>query len=96
MSKLIISLLTGIPILLYEGWVLTNIWQWFVVEKFGVVGINTLEAAGLFWLISLLTLGVGDLAAAKSEEADVFDMQLATIIVFTLGLLVTAILHLFL
>jgi len=57
MSTVFLSILLSIPILLYQGYVATQLWSWFVVPTFQVPGLSIPIAIGLCILMNLPTRG---------------------------------------
>lgn len=51
---IIIGCVVGIPIYLFQGFVLTKLWFWFVVPV-GLPNINFIEAVGIVMIVDFLT-----------------------------------------
>lgn len=51
-----------------EGWVITRLWEWFVVPQFGVAQISIAYAIGLSLVLSLLAY-TPSVTRAPGEEA---------------------------
>lgn len=52
---MIISILISIPITVWQGFVLTKLWAWFIVPVFALPALGLIPAIGLALVISLLT-----------------------------------------
>jgi hypothetical protein len=52
-------LIVGVPLqalaICLQSWVAVNLWEWFVVNQFGVRPLNIALAAGLLLLVELFT-----------------------------------------
>lgn len=54
LAKAIFGLLIAVPLILWNAWVASTIWLWFIVP-YGVHPLTVANAAGMGLLISLLT-----------------------------------------
>lgn len=55
-SWVIAVLLVGATALVLEGWVVTNLWRWFVAEPFSVPAISLCQSIGIMTLVTILTV----------------------------------------
>lgn len=93
----LILFLAIIPTILFEGWILTYLWKWFVVPQFGLDPLHFTVAAGLSLLYNYMSM---DLTTTRESFSDDTLTALAfTIFRVVLGffvLFVGYIIHLFL
>lgn len=55
---LCLSLVISIPITIWQGFVLTKLWAWFIVPVFGLPALGLVPAIGLAAVITYLTTSV--------------------------------------
>lgn len=85
-----IVMLTMFPILvvllgLFDGWVLSKLWNWFVVPIFGLKVLTVLEAWGLGLLIGIVKYSSSDKPPKGGQELSIaFGSKIATFLLILL------------
>lgn len=64
--KYIFNFGLGIINTLFKGYILSKLWLWFIVPKFGLPTISYLEAVGLLLTIGIFTLDIITITAFSS------------------------------
>lgn len=77
-----IGLLVASQVLL-RGWTMATLWGWFVADKFGVVEISILHAAGLY-ILARVPFG----ALSKDHKTDWFSAYIGPPILVGAGWLI--------
>ncbi|OHA88118.1 MAG: hypothetical protein A2653_03045 [Candidatus Zambryskibacteria bacterium RIFCSPHIGHO2_01_FULL_43_25] len=60
----ILYLLVSIPVIVFDGFVLSKLWGWFVVTQFDLPSLGVAQAVGISLIVSLLTYQIKN----KSDE----------------------------
>lgn len=67
----VIGALAMIPLVLYIGWALSVVWNWFVPNIFTQApDLAVLEAVGLVFIARLFSLAVTDISSPTSDNDD--------------------------
>jgi len=76
---LLFSVMVAIALsMIWGGWVLTKLWEWFISPVFGIGNITIAEAAGMSLIVNLFANG--NLSNQSSEDEDVVDITIRVFI----------------
>lgn len=53
--KIVATIVSGVLLTLYGGWIFQLLWKWFVSETFGIQTLTLVQSIGLGLFISLAT-----------------------------------------
>lgn len=91
MLSALLLFLFSIPAIIFEGFVLSQLWQWFITPL-GVVSIGIAQGIGIALLVGLLTSKVN---AATNPEMTGWMLAISQIVAFLFVWGFGAIVHLF-
>ena len=78
-----VAFIVGINIV--DGWVVSNLWRWFVAEPFGVRPIGIAHAVGVCILVGAVTFKPSNPGDVPSEKLINRGIVTALVLMFLLG-----------
>lgn len=51
---ILFAVVLSVPLILLNAWIITKIWDWYIVRAFGIAPITMITAFGLSILVSML------------------------------------------
>jgi hypothetical protein len=88
--KILGVLILGISLIIFNGFVITQLWNWFIVPL-GVISISIAHAIGLSLIIGMLTLRIN----AEYKEMKPWEYMTISCIAYLMFWGMGAIVHLF-
>ncbi len=56
-EKILFPIITVLPVMVIQGWVLAILWGWFIVPIFNVPSIGTAQAVGFLFVTRIVSPG---------------------------------------
>lgn len=82
----LVAFILGPFLALYESWILSKLWEWFVAVPFGIIEIKTFHIFGLLMFCGIIKLRYKDIEDAPDNPLEgLIVLGLAYSFLFLLG-----------